>query len=293
VPERTLLPARPFFAERGESGRSPRLALFLNAGDPPDDELLEIAVAMDEAGVDCLELAVPFPDSVTDGPVIRESARRALAAGTDLASALRLVTRIRERTRRLRVALLVDWSHSLRGRDLGESLRGIRGAGADAVLVHGLPPVLRTPYLAEAHAAGLPVVTTCYHGTSSPETIAAAARDATAYVYLVARYGRSGTPSQDSFAALAGTVAELRRSGTAPIAVGFGVSTAEDVRRLSGLGVDAAIIGTAGVRALDAGGDGAVAGFRAFLAGLLPGAAGPAGDPPAEHGSTAHPPHIH
>ncbi|MBF4463175.1 MULTISPECIES: tryptophan synthase subunit alpha [unclassified Rathayibacter] len=267
MPERTLLPARPFFSERS---RSTGLALFLNAGDPADDELVELAIAMDEAGVDCLELAVPFPDSVTDGPVIRASAERALAAGTDLAATLRLVTRIRERTERLRVALLVDWSHSLRGRDLASSLRDVRASGADAVLVHGLPPVLRQEYLAAAGGVGLPVVTTCYHGTSSPETIAAAGRDATAYVYLVARYGRSGTPSDDSFAALAGTVAELRRSTSAPIAVGFGVATADDVRQLAGLGVDAAIVGTAGVRALRSGCDGPVAAFRSFLTGLLP-----------------------
>jgi len=70
-----------FFAER-PAGR-PGLAVFLNAGDPPLDVLRELVLMLDASRVDCLELAVPFPDSPSDGPVIRESANRALADGVD------------------------------------------------------------------------------------------------------------------------------------------------------------------------------------------------------------------
>ncbi|PPF66083.1 tryptophan synthase subunit alpha [Rathayibacter tritici] len=264
------LAPRPFFTSSWP-GTKPGLALFVNSGDPSDDELVEIVRAMDEAGVGCVELAVPFPDSITDGPVIRRSARRALDRGADLPASLALVSRLRAETSDIRIALLVDWSHSLKRLDLGEVLSDIAQAGADAVLVHGLPPALRTDYLAAAERAALPVISTCYHGTSSDETVATAARDASAYVYLVARYGRSGSPSTDAFDSIGGTIAALRAHTTVPVTIGFGISTAADVRRVGEVGADAAIVGTAGVRAIEEGlaeGD-VVASFRSFLDGLV------------------------
>ena len=63
------------FFER-PTAAGPGTVIFLNAGDPPLGEFVGLVLDMDRAGVDCLELAVPFPDSVTDGPVIRRSARK-------------------------------------------------------------------------------------------------------------------------------------------------------------------------------------------------------------------------
>ena len=225
----------------------PGLALFLNAGDPPLDVLADVLPALDEAGLDCLELAVPFPDSVTDGPVIRRSARRALDRGVDLGAVLAFIAAQRPRLRRLRVALLADWSHSLKGRPLPAALTEIAGSGADGLLVHALPPRLRAGYYEAARAAGLPVVTTCYHGASKPEVLAEAAAQATAYVYLVAHYGRSGTAPAAGYGALTDSVAALRTGTTAPIAVGFGVRTAQDVAAVRATGADGVIVGSTAV----------------------------------------------
>ncbi|MFI9642511.1 tryptophan synthase subunit alpha [Micromonospora sp. NPDC051925] len=237
-----------FFAGRGDG---PGLALFLNAGDPPLEVLADLIPALDDVGVDCLELAVPFPDSVTDGPVIRRSAQRALAAGADLDSVLALVARVRPGLRRMRIALLTDWSHSLKRRPLAEAIREIADSGADGLLVHALPPRLSEPYLAATRAAGLPVVTTCYHGTSTPQTMAKAATHASAYLYLVAHYGRSGTRPGAGYDGLAASVAHLRGLTTAPIAVGFGVRTRADVAAVHACGADAAIVGSAAVATVE------------------------------------------
>ncbi|MBB5642456.1 tryptophan synthase subunit alpha [Cryobacterium roopkundense] len=242
---------RAFFA--GPTHDRSGVVLFLNAGDPPDDTMVEIVRMMDEARVDCLELAVPFPDSFTDGPVVRRSADRSLHQKVDLSSALALVSRLRAVTTHTRIALLVDWSHSLKRRDLGEAVSAVRAAGADALLVHGLPPVLRSPFLDASTAADLPVVTTCYHGTSTDETVSAAAREASAYVYLVARYGRSGTRSADALRSVDASIARIRSLTAAPIAVGFGIATAEDVAAVRRAGADAAIIGTACVESIERG----------------------------------------
>jgi len=225
----------------------PGLALFLNAGDPPLDVLAELLPALDEIGVDCLELAVPFPGSVTDGKTVRDSADRALAQGVDLDVTLELVAKVRPTLKRLRIALLADWSHSLKRRSLAAVAGEVVDSGVDGLLVHGLPPRLRAEYHRVTTEAQLPIVTTCYHKVSTPEVQREAAAHATAYLYLVAHYGRSGTAPAAGYAELADTVVRLNATATAPIAVGFGVKTRHDVEAVHRIGANAAIVGSAGV----------------------------------------------
>lgn len=241
-------PAGEFFARR-RPGR-PGLAVFVNAGDPPLDILPDLAAMLDESDVDCLELAVPFPDSVTDGPVVRRSADRALATGVTLDAVLDAVTAIRPTLRRLRIALLADWSHTVRGRDPGDFARALADAGCDGLLLHGLPPRLRTAHYEAARLAGLPLVTTCY-AVSGRATVAEAAQHASAYLYLVAHYGRSGTTAAPDHDRLAAALAELRAVTRVPVAVGFGVRTRADIAALEKLGADAAVVGSAGVARIE------------------------------------------
>ncbi|MCG8920573.1 tryptophan synthase subunit alpha, partial [Actinokineospora sp. PR83] len=196
-----------FFA--GRHPADPGLAVFLTAGGEEPGVLGELVGVLDAAGVDCLELAVPFPDSPTDGPVLRAAADRALARGTGVDDVLAFVARVRPRLRHTRIALLADWRHTVHPVGEAEFARRAAGAGADALLVHGLPPRRRAHQLAVAAEAGLPLVGTCY-ATSPPEVLAAAATAITAYLYLVAHYGRTGTAPGGGHAALAGAVAAAR-----------------------------------------------------------------------------------
>ena len=260
-----------FFVHRTES--EPGLALFLNAGDPPLDVLADIVVMLDEHGVDCLELAVPFPGSVTDGPVIRRSAQRALDQGVELEDVLAFVAEIRPRLHRLRVALLADWSHTIKRRPLSATVGAIADAGVDGLLLHALPPRLRDAYYQATTEAGLPIVTTCYHKVSPTEVLADAAAHASAYLYLVAQYGRSGTAPAEGYAGLAGTVARLRADTAAPIAVGFGVRTRADVLAVRDCGADAVIVGSAGVAQVEdalANGSDVLVRLRGFVRSLKP-----------------------
>ena len=224
----------------------PGLAVFLNAGDPPLPVLAEVIAMLDESGVDCLELAVPFPASFTDGPTVRRSAKRALALGTDLADVLALVERVRPTLRHLRIALIADWSHTVRPIRLAEFLRRTHAAGVDGLLLHGLPATQRAHYYELAHATQVPVVTTCYPD-SDPAVLAESATNATAYLYLVAHYGRSGTPSANGFPQVRPVIPVLRANTTGPIAVGFGVRGRAEIEALRDLGADAVIIGSAAV----------------------------------------------
>lgn len=238
----------PFFP--GRTSTDPGLALFLNAGDPGPAQTRELLLAMDASGVDCAELAVPFPDSPTDGPTVRRSARRALAGGFDLDRTLALIADVRPALRHTKIALLADWRHSVRPAGMDDFLRRARDAGADAVLPHGLPPLLKNRFLDTADALGQSVVTTCY-ATSEEAVRQQSALRATAYLYLVARYGRSGATAPLDRAALRRALAAASAHTGAPIAVGFGVRTAADVRAVGELGAHAAVIGTALVEQIE------------------------------------------
>lgn len=237
-----------FFAER--SPHQPGLAIFLTGGDPPLEVLTELVQVLDERRVDCLELAVPFPDSVTDGSLLRRSAKRALGRGIGLADVLSFVCRIRPQLGHLRIAVLADWSATVRPLREQEFVRRVAESGADGVLVHGLPPRLRERHLRAAGEAGLPVVTSCY-ASSTPDVQQAAAADATAYLYLAARYGRSGGTAPNDYLALSTVVHRLRAMTRVPVAVGFGVRSRADVDGVARAGADAAIVGTAAVGVLE------------------------------------------
>jgi tryptophan synthase alpha chain len=252
--------------------RPPGLALFLNAGDPPLDVLGDVVRMLDERGVDCLELGVPFPDSITDGPVIRRSARRALADGVDLDRALAFVHEAQGTLKRLRIVVLADWSHTVRPHTLERFVADVAASGAAGALLHGAPPRVRPAYYEAAAAAGMPVVTTCY-ARSSPDVLAEAARHASAYVYLVAHYGKSGTAAAPDADALRAPIAALRAGTDAPIAVGFGIKTGADVARVHALGADAAVVGSAAVACVESslsGGGDVVGDLDRWLADIHP-----------------------
>ncbi|MCZ9338141.1 tryptophan synthase subunit alpha, partial [Streptomyces sp. TRM76130] len=99
-------------------------------------------------------------------------------------------------------------SHTARHTAPADFATAVRDAGCDGLLLHGVPPRLRAAHYEAVRRAGLPLVTTCY-AVSGPDAVAEAADLASAYVYLVAHYGRSGTtaaPNRDRLAAVLTTL---------------------------------------------------------------------------------------
>lgn len=222
--------------------RKTELIFFINAGDPSLDVTFEMLRVLARHNVATVELCVPFPNSLTDGPLIKESHRRALLKGTSLNSVLRLVTRARDELG-LAVVLLADYSHSVKPLGLESFLHACFVAGVYGTLVHGLPPKFRKEYIERSAQFGLGRVMSFFIG--SEEKIRCAAYQQTlGYIYVVSKFGKTGQ-KVDFDKALLSQLAKIRSETEKPLAVGFGVKTANDILALRSTGIDAVIIGSA------------------------------------------------
>ena len=257
-------PVRAALDRIAAEGR-PALCQFVIAGDPDPATAADLAAASVAAGVDLFEYCIPFPRSITDGPVIRAGYERAIAAGMTPERALAGIAPL---ARHRPVVLLADWRATVLPMGGVEPFLDRAAAhGAGAVLLHGLPPLVQPQLGPAAARRGLGVVATAYPD-SPAATLARAAREATAFLYLVSARGRSGGAPPD-LAALAPVIARLRAEGAGRIGVGFGLKTAADHRAARDAGADLTICGSAFTALIDRHAGDRAALLRAWRAALL------------------------
>jgi tryptophan synthase alpha chain len=233
------------FASSKASSRAAFVA-FLTAGDPSLERTEEAAIELDRAGVSVLELGVPFSDPVADGPVIQRSSERALRRGTTLKEVLSLVRRIRKRTEM--PLLLFTYFNPFLRMGLDRASGEARDAGVDGVLVTDLPPEEADPWLEAARGSDLDTVFLA-SPTSSDDRLRRLAAVSSGFVYAVSRTGVTG--ERGSLSSDAGPLVRRLRDVTAgPLALGFGISTPEQVRETAAM-VDGVVVGSALVRFLE------------------------------------------
>jgi tryptophan synthase alpha chain len=233
------------FATRRAEGR-PAFVAFLTAGDPSLERTVEAAVELDRAGADVLELGVPFSDPLADGPVIQRASERALARGVTLARVLETVRRIRERSEL--PLLLFSYFNPLLQHGLERLAREAREAGADGALVTDLPPEEAGEWIAAARRAGLDTVFLAAP-TSPPERLKRVAEASRGFVYAISRTGVTGERQALSEDARP-LVERLRALTDVPVALGFGLSTPDQVRDAAAV-ADGVVVGSALVRFLE------------------------------------------
>lgn len=226
------------FADAAAQGRA-ALIPFLAAGDPDPDRFLDLALAAAAAGSDLLEIGLPFPDSLADGPVIQAAYERAIASGMHTGRVLQCVARIAAATT-IPIVLMTAYNPVfVRGVDrfVGEA----HDAGIAALLVPDLPFEDKAGLQAHASAAGLALPLLV--GPDTPAARAAAiARAASGFVYLVRRPGVTGVGSRGT--AGPDRVRALRTGTSTPVAVGFGIATEADVAAAAA-DADGVIVGSA------------------------------------------------
>ena len=222
---------------------------YLTAGDPTPDRTVALAVALERAGADILELGVPFSDPIADGPVLQRAAERALASGTSLETVFQIARRIREETRM--ALILFTYLNPLLRRGK-RAAREAKAAGFDGVLVTDLPPEEAREFQPGLRKAGLDTIF-LVSPTSTPARMEEAARLSSGFLYVVSRPGTTGA-RQTLPRDIARTVARARRAARRlPIAIGFGIAT-PDAARSASRQADGVVVGSALVRAAELGG---------------------------------------
>jgi tryptophan synthase alpha chain len=247
------------FATLRREGRKAFVA-FVSAGDPSLDRTVEVALELERGGVDVLELGVPFSDPLADGPVIQRASERALRRGTTLPRVLDVVRRIR-RASELPL-LLFTYVNPLLRYGLARAAAEARDAGADGVLVTDLPPEEAGDWVGTAGAATLDTVF-LVAPTSPDERLRRVADASRGFVYAISRTGVTGERGALSSDALP-LVERLKALTSEPVALGFGLSTPEQVASAAGV-ADGVVVGSALVRFLEERPDGDVAGQVRWL----------------------------
>ncbi len=217
------------------------LVAYVTCGDPDLATTRGVILAAIEAGADVIELGVPFSDPVADGPVIQRASERALAKGTTLAQVLTLAAEIRQHSQSVGL-ILFSYLNPILRMGLEKFGNVARAAGLDGALVTDLPVEEADEYLRLMRQYDL--ATVFLAAPTSPEIrLKEIAHASTGFVYAVSRTGVTGARQQLPEDAQS-LVKRLRKHTKLPVAVGFGISTAQQFAAV-GKYADAAVVGSA------------------------------------------------
>jgi tryptophan synthase alpha chain len=232
--------------ERLRVEKHPALIAYITAGDPSPAATPDLVAALERGGADLIELGVPFSDPIADGPVIQRGSERALKAGTKLATVLDIASQIRKRSEI--PLLLFTYLNPVLRFGLEPLARAAVASGIDGCLLTDLSVEEAEPYIHVMRRAGLDTVFLAAP-TSSRRRLELVAKYSTGFVYLVSRTGVTGERASvsDSVAPL---VTAMRGVTELPLAVGFGISTAEHVRAIGAV-ADGVVVGSAFVRVIE------------------------------------------
>jgi len=233
------------FAKRKAEGQAAFVA-YMMAGDPDRAVSQAFLNAMPEAGVDIIELGIPFTDPMADGPVIEEAGIRARASGTTLSSVLEMATEFRK-TNDTTPIIVMGYANPIHHMGYAEFSAAAKAAGVDGAIIVDLPPEedrdLRAAF--STHDLALIRLATPTTDTKRLPKVVAGTKG---FVYYVSMTGITGA----SFAQ-AGSVTEqvtrVREAANLPVVVGFGVKTAERARDVA-KDADGVVVGTAIVKTL-------------------------------------------
>jgi tryptophan synthase alpha chain len=224
----------------------PGLVAYITCGDPNLDTSREVALAAIRAGADVIELGVPFSDPVADGPVIQRASERAVQHGTTLAGVLEVAKQIHAQSD----AGLVIFSYlnPILQFGLDAFCTTAAAAGVDGALVTDLPIEEAADYLKAMKAHKLAPIFLAAP-TSTDERLRQIAKHSRGFVYAISRTGITGA-RQELTGDARSLVERLRVYTKLPIAVGFGVSTAEQFAEVGSF-ADAAVVGSAIVQRVE------------------------------------------
>ncbi len=236
------------FAALEAEGRG-GLIVFMTCGDPDPETFFEILSGLPAAGVDVIEIGMPFSDPMADGPAIQAASLRALQAGMTLKGTLETVARFRARDDETPI-ILMGYYNPIYSYEPRKFLADARAAGVDGLIVVDLPPEEDEELCQPALEAGLHWIRLATP-TTDDARLPRVLSNTSGFVYYVSIMGITGTRSA-SGEAVRQAVARLKAHTDLPVVVGFGVKTPEQAAEIAAV-ADAAVVGSSVVERLKAG----------------------------------------
>jgi tryptophan synthase alpha chain len=232
------------FKRLRKSGRA-ALIPFVVAGDPDLKTTEAFVRKMAECGADLIELGVPFSDPLADGPVIQAASQRALRKGVNLAEIFRMTERLKGFPIPL---VLMTYFNPVFQYGLKSFAEDCRRTGIDGVIVPDLPPEEAGPWIEEAKSFNLDTIFLAAP-TSSPKRIRLISRCSRGFIYYVSITGVTGS-RENLPEGLEPAVREIKEKTKKPVAVGFGISTPDQAKKV-GRFAGGVIVGSAIVKMIE------------------------------------------
>ena len=235
---------------------------FVTAGDPTLDTTREIILAMQEAGADLIEIGIPFSDPVAEGPVIQEADIRALSGGTTTDKIFDMVKGISDK---LRIPVVfMTYINPIYVYGVEKFAKRTKECGVAGVIVPDVPFEEREEIRETFASYGLTVISMV--APTSAERVKMIAKEAEGFLYCVSSLGVTGVRTEIS-TDIAGLIAMVKEVKDIPCAIGFGISTPEQAKKMAGIS-DGAIVGSAIVKIIAEYGEDSVPYVRDYVASM-------------------------
>ena len=235
---------------------------FVTAGDPTLDTTREIILAMQEAGADLIEIGIPFSDPVAEGPVIQEADIRALSGGTTTDKIFDMVKGISDE---LRIPVVfMTYINPIYVYGVEKFAKRTKECGVAGVIVPDVPFEEREEIRETFASYGLTVISMV--APTSAERVKMIAKEAEGFLYCVSSLGVTGVRTEIS-TDIAGLIAMVKEVKDIPCAIGCGISTPEQAKKMAGIS-DGAIVGSAIVKIIAEHGENSVPYVRDYVASM-------------------------
>ena len=236
------------FARLRAQGKKAFVA-YVMGGDPDYATSREIVLGLPAAGVDIIELGMPFTDPMADGPTIQLAGQRALSGGQSLEKTLALVRDLRAVDQTTPVVMM-GYYNPIYSRGVDSFLAAAVKAGVDGLIIVDLPPEEDAELCLPAQAAGLNFIRLATP-TTDDRRLPKVLQNTSGFVYYVSITGITGAAAAEA-GEVGPEVARIKAATDLPVVVGFGIRTPEAARTIASV-ADGCVVGSAIVAEIDAG----------------------------------------
>jgi len=217
---------------------------YIMAGDPDVETSLAVMKGLPAAGVDIIEMGLPFTDPMADGPTIQRAGQRALEGGMTLNKTLAMITEFRKGDDTTPIVLM-GYYNPIYSRGVDLFLKQAKAAGIDGLIVVDLPPEEDAELCIPAQAAGLNFIRLATPTTDN-KRLPKVLQNTSGFVYYVSITGITGAAAPEA-SDVAPEVARIKAQTDLPVIVGFGITTPEAAEAIAGI-ADGCVVGSAIVK---------------------------------------------